>query len=416
MKSDKTAPAQASVYSLDQARDAILKLMPEPTATESVELENAISRILATEITAQQQVPPFKNSAMDGYAIRHQDTANTDRFTLAGSSLAGHPFSGAIPANGAVRITTGAAIPDGADTVVIQENAEVANNNVTFTQAPIKQQHIRNAGDDIAIGQQLIAKNKRLSASDTGLIAAQGLKAVDVYIQPKVAVFSTGDELCDAGSSLQYGQIYDSNRTSIRSILKRAGIESTDLGIAADSPDAMQQILDFGADFDFILSSGGVSVGEADFVKSSLEANGELFFWKVAMKPGKPMVTGRLQGGAFYFGLPGNPVSSMVTCVQFVIPAINRFCGLAYKPPMTLQAEALCDLPKEVGRFEFQRACAATDKSGRLTVTSTGMQDSHVLSSMSIANCFACLEADSNGVKAGQTVKIVLFSAITGLQ
>ncbi|OED35349.1 hypothetical protein AB833_30780 [Chromatiales bacterium (ex Bugula neritina AB1)] len=403
------------VYSLDEARDAVLALIPAPVSTESIALENAVNRVLAKDIRAQHQVPPFRNSAMDGYAIRYQDSLNTEQFRLAGKSLAGHPFTGNMPANSAVRITTGAALPADADTVVIQENTIVEDDVISFTQAPKAQQHLRNPGDDIAIGQLLIEKNRRLSPADTGLIAAQGIATVDVFIQPRVAVFSTGDELCNAGTPLKYGQIYDSNRTSIRSLLARAGIETTDLGIISDHPDAMQTIMNRGADFDFILSSGGVSVGEADYVKASLENNGELFFWKVAMKPGKPMVTGKLTGGAFYFGLPGNPVSSMVTCVQFVIPAINAFCGQTYQPPISLSAVAQCNLPKEIGRFEFQRACAFPDEKGKLTVTTTGLQDSHVLSSMTKANCFVCLQADSSGANAGDIVEIILFSSLPGL-
>ncbi len=414
MTSDKTNHNQPSVYSVDEAREAILALVEKPVATESVSVDEAAGRITASDITALHSIPPFRSSAMDGYAIRYGDSTTSPLFRVTGQSLAGHPFKGTLSAGDTVRITTGALVPASADTVVIQENTTVEGDKLTIRHAPGKHQHIRNPGDDIKSGAMLVKQFKRLTPADTGLLAAQGIACIDVYRKPRVGLFSTGDELCTSAESLEPGKIYDSNRASIKSSLRMAGIDCIDLGIVNDSIEAMSQIFRYTNEFDFILSSGGVSVGEADFVKPALESSGELCFWKVAMKPGKPMVTGKLNTGALYFGLPGNPVSSLVTCIQFVIPALRAFSGEPYIAPARLPAVCTDNLVKDPGRFEFQRGILS-DESGSLHVTTTGMQDSHVLSSMSAANCFICLEADSNGVSAGEEVKIILFDSIRGL-
>ena len=230
-----------------------------------------------------------------------------------------------------------------------------------------------------------------------------------------MGVFSTGDELSGPNNNLEKGQIFDSNRTTIRSLLKTAGINSIDLGICKDDPADIEKVMKSASECDFVLSSGGVSVGEADYVKQTLEKNGELFFWKVAMKPGKPLVTGKLENGAFYFGLPGNPVSSMVTCLQFVIPAIAAFCGCTYQAPPTLRAKCLSQLKKEPGRFEFQRGKVSISPDGDLLVSTTGLQDSHVLSSMSQANCFICLDQHASGAEIGEDVAVIFFSAYAGM-
>lgn len=414
MTTDNDA-APTTVYTVDQAREAVLATILPPRSSEFVELPDALNRVCARDIKASLNIPPFQNSAMDGYALRHQDTTQTTRFKIAGVSLAGHPSTKEVPFGCAVKITTGAFVPPSTDTIVIKENTDMDDDHVLIHQLPTKHQHIRNPGDDTKAGVILIAKNKRLEAADLGLIASQGIDQVEVFKQPRIGVFSTGDELCNPRQALTLGQIYDSNRITIQSMLRQAGFASKDLGIAKDNEQHIQDILNDGSDCDFILSSGGVSVGEADFVKSVLEANGELYFWKVAMKPGKPMVTGKLRSGATYFGLPGNPVSSMVTCVQFVIPALQAFCGQRYKAPTVLEAHCENELNKESGRFEFQRGYATTNSSGKLTVSTTGLQDSHVLTSMSHANCFICLENESIGAKKDSKVGIIMFANLYGL-
>lgn len=407
--------ATSTVHTVEQARKAVLATISPPQSTEFIELRDALTRVCATEVTAVQSIPPFQNSAMDGYALRHNDIQQYQRFRISGTSLAGHPYTNDVPRGCAVKITTGAFVPPTTDCIVIIENTTRDGDYMVVNKPPTTHQYIRNAGDDTMPGAILVAKNKRLEAADLGLIAAQGLNQIEVFKQPRIGVFSTGDELCTEGQTLKHGQIYDSNRITIQSLLKKAGFPAEDLGIAKDNEKDIQNVLNKGHACDFILSSGGVSVGEADFVKSVLEANGELNFWKVAMKPGKPMVTGRLNSGAIYFGLPGNPVSSAVTCVQFVIPAIQAFCGQSYQPPPVLKAQCETDLTKEVGRFEFQRGLASVNNEGKLTVSTTGLQDSHVLTSMSHANCFICLESGSSGAKKGSTVGITLFDSLPGL-
>ena len=404
-----------SVLTVDEARLAILDLIPQTSRTETIPLTEAVGRIAASDTHAKHDIPPFRNSAMDGYAVLHSDLSNVQRFSIVGSSLAGHPYTSDIATGQAVRITTGAATPGNADAIVIQEL--VNHDGDTFTTgAQVKsEQYIRNPGDDIQRGQLLLATNTPISAAHTGLLAAQGLSEITVFCLPKVGVFSTGDELCAANDKLGKGQIYDSNRTSIQALLKKAGIDSQDLGICKDDPQDIERVMNAAAEFDFVLSSGGVSVGEADYVKQTLEKNGELFFWKVAMKPGKPLVTGKLKNDAIYFGLPGNPVSSMVTCLQFVIPALAAFSGCSYQTPPVLQAICLSELQKERGRFEFQRGKVEVSSTGELQVSTTGLQDSHVLSSMSHANCFICLDQHATGARTGDKVNIILFSSYPGL-
>jgi molybdopterin molybdotransferase len=403
------------VYSVDEARAAVLEAIPRTTQTERVPVVTSVDRILAEKIIAAHDIPPFRNSAMDGYAIRFSDYQSNVRFEVIGKSLAGHPYNRLLEANTAVKITTGAMVPDNADTIVIQENTTREGDAIKVEQPPTHQAYIRNIGDDISIGTGLITPGTRLTPAHTGLLAAQGMATVDVYRLPRIAVFSTGDELVEPGQHLRDGAIFDSNRTTISALLHKAGFPTVDLGILKDDEQALRSHLAQLDAFDFVISSGGVSVGEADHMKAALEATGSLSFWKVAMKPGKPLVTGRLTGGAHYFGLPGNPVSGMVTCLQFVVPALLSHCGLSYEKPKPFRARCDSTLIKEAGRFEYQRGVYSINKSGNPVVTTTGMQDSHVLHSMSSANCFICLEPSSTGVSQGEDVPIVLFDALLGV-
>ena len=407
--------ANTRALTVDEARHAILKSIQCTSSTESVEITDAVGRITAEEVIAGVAIPPFKNSAMDGYAVRHQDVSPDQRFKIIGKSLAGHPYQGSIAAEEAVRITTGAAIPEGASAIVIQELVTLEDDTFTTDASISSGQYIRNPGDDIQPEQTVCALNTQLTAADIGLLAAQGISRIEVFASPKVGVFSTGDELQTPPDELVHGQIFDSNRATIRSVLKNAGIDSIDLGICKDDKAAINSIIASAQTLDFVLSSGGVSVGEADYVKDALEENGDLLFWKVAMKPGKPLVSGKLSSGTHYFGLPGNPVSSMVTCLQFVIPAIKAFSGASYHAPPVLKAKCIDELKKEPGRFEFQRGIASVTEQGELIVSTTGLQDSHVLSSMSKANCFICLDQFADGAKVSELVNVVMFSSFDGL-
>lgn len=407
--------SQPSTYSVDQARDAILEAAPVCTQTDDVTPLNALGRVLASDLFATHEIPSFRNSAMDGYAIRFGDYQPDTPFEVVDKSLAGHPYTGAMPPGSAVKITTGARIPDDADTIIIQENTIVDGHQIHVTRAPEPHEFVRHPGDDITKGKLLIPAGTSLNAAHAGLISAQGLERIEVYRQPVIAVFSTGDELMQPGTRLEPGAIYDSNRTTLRALLKQAGFDSKDLGIVKDNEAEISQLLQQLHDVDFVISSGGVSVGEADHMKAALEATGRLHFWKVAMKPGKPLVTGTLADGAFYFGLPGNPVSSMVTCIQFVIPALYGYSKQPYIRPPVFRAISQSDLSKAPGRFEFQRGRYSIDANGAVCVSTTGMQDSHVLSSMAAANCFICLDEASNGAQKGEYVDVILFDTLPGI-
>ena len=410
-----TSAAQAPALTVDEARIAILKLISPTTETETLGIAECIDRISAEDIPARQQIPRFRNSAMDGYAIRFDDTAQIKHFNVVGKSLAGHPYTGKMAKGSAVQITTGAKIPQEADTIVIQESTKLDGQQLTFTQDPRQHQHVRYPGDDISLNTRIVSKLQRLNPSDCGLLAAQGIDTIKVTRQPRVGVFSTGDELSESSSSLGEGQIYDSNRVTISALLKKCGIAATDLGIVRDNPSDLQQLLDNVHQYDFILSSGGVSVGQADYVRQVVGQNGQLVFWKVAMKPGKPMVTAKLNNGTLYFGLPGNPVSSLVTCIQFVIPALLAFSGEQYTAPLSMEAICASELKKEKGRFEFQRGWLSTNEQQQLVVETTGLQDSHVLSSVSNANCFICLPQFSTGASIGESVEVIPFDGLRGL-
>ena len=400
---------------MDEARSKVLQAVTPCIEKETVNLSHATGRTCAADLLARHDIPHFRNSAMDGYAVRHDAIEVGVAMPVVGVSLAGHPFSTPIENNQAVRITTGAQIPPGADTIVIQENTSSDDTMVTINKQPQRGQHNRHPGDDIKKDQLLVRAGQNICVATVGLLAGQGYQSIDVTRQPRIGLFSTGDELCDAGTDLANGQIYDSNRITLATMLRRAGADVTDLGIVRDNRSSVEQALNHQNQFDFVISSGGVSVGEADFIKSALEDNAELLFWKIAMKPGKPLVSARLKSGAMYFGLPGNPVSSMVTCAYFVIPAIQKFAALPHDPPPRIPATTLDTLAKEAGRFEFQRGIASKADNQGYTVRSTGLQDSHVLSSMSAANCFICLPRESTGVAKGNTVEIILFSSTPGL-
>jgi molybdopterin molybdotransferase len=404
----------SAALDMEEARAKVLLAVTTCKEIETIKLTDAAGRTSAGDITARHNIPHFRNSAMDGYAVRYDAVEVGVPMPVAGVSLAGHPYPAPIENNQAVRITTGAQIPSGADTIVIQENTSSDGDTVTVNSSPVQGQHNRHPGDDIEKNQTLVKAGQNITVATAGLLAGQGFEYVDVIRQPRVGLFSTGDELCDPGSELGAGQIYDSNRITLASMLRRIGAIVDDLGIVRDNRDSIEQALNHRDQFDFMISSGGVSVGEADFIKSALQDNAELLFWKIAMKPGKPLVSARLKSGAMYFGLPGNPVSSMVTCAHLVIPAIMKFAAMPHDPPRRLLATNQDTLTKEAGRFEFQRGIAISQDHGYV-VQSTGAQDSHVLSSMSAANCFICLPRKSTGAAAGSSVEIILFSDLPGL-
>ena len=412
---DCCANPKEKLLSVEQGRERILQAVHTVTATEVLHLTAALGRVLAKPVVSTIDVPPFANSAMDGYAVRSQDCADSVQAELSvtGSSFAGAPFAGAVATGQCVRIMTGAVVPDGADTVIMQEHVERNAERVTFSwKHVVAGQHVRYAGEDTRCGDTVLGSGIKLGAAETGLLASVGVSEVSVTRRLRVAFFSTGDELTSIGTPLGAGQIYDSNRYALHGMLARPAIECYDLGVIPDQRAAVQEAFQQAAEIaDLILTSGGVSVGEADYVTEALGELGNINFWRMAMKPGKPLAFGEL-GNAVFFGLPGNPVSVMVTFYQFVLPAIRKMTGENLSDPLLVQARCAVDLKKAPGRMEFQRGVLQREKDGTLSVSTTGMQGSHLLTSMSRANCFIHLAAESAGAEAGEWVSVQPFAGL----
>lgn len=410
-----------------QARNYIRSYLSPVQQTQRLPLLESLGRILAQPIQSPHNVPNHDNSAMDGYAFHASDvTSATDasgeiRLKVCGSAFAGKPFNGHMQQGECVRIMTGAVLPAGADSVIPQERVSVkadgSEQQLVFSGHALEQvkagMNVRYAGEDLQAGQTVLPAGHLLRPADLGMVASLGLAEVEVFRKLRVAFFSTGDELVSIGQPLQTGQLYDSNRYSLFGMLTRMGVELIDLGIVRDDPTALEQTLvKAAAEADVILTSGGVSVGEADFMKQLLEKHGQVLFWKIAMKPGRPLAYGKL-GSAHYFGLPGNPVAVMVTFYQFVREAMLVLMGQS-EPAALPMLTALCTAPikKLKGRTEFQRGILYPAADGRWQVKPTGNQGSGILSSMSLANCFIVLDDEVGNLEAGATVAVQVMDGI----
>ena len=412
--------------SVDQARAFIRHQLTAVRTRERVALRGALGRVLACDLLAPFNVPGHDNSAMDGYAVRHADIANggNTRLRVLGTALAGKAFAQPIGEGECVRIMTGAPPPAGADTVVVQEVVALDGDHIVVPPGQRLGQHIRRAGEDLAVGKSALAAGRLLRPAEIGLIASLGCAEVSVFRRLRVAFLSTGDELCSIGTPLSEGRVYDSNRYTIFGMLTRMGCEVLDLGVVRDDPAAMEAAFsEAAAAADVVISSGGVSVGEADFVKGLMAELGEVLFWKIAMKPGRPMAFGRIRvdggenrdergGAAWLFGLPGNPVAVMVTFYQFVREALYALMGADPVPVVPL-LPALCTgaLKKVAGRTEFQRGILSL-VDGQWRVRPAAAQGSGVLRSMADANCFIVLEHDRGNVAAGDRVGVQLFDGL----
>ncbi len=400
--------ADPSALSIEQALLRIREALPRLTDVQCIDCVDAAGRTCASDIHSPMSVPPFRASAMDGYAVRVADCQQT--LKLDGESMAGHPGSDRLEVGSCQRITTGARVPDDADAVVQQENTECSEDGVTVRVMPEPGLHIRNPGSDSRKGDLLISSGTRLGPSQLALLAAHGISRVDVYRKLVVALLSTGDELRKPGNALEAGQIYDANRPLLQAMLRDDAVDVIDLGICKDSVTALKQRLSAAQDADLVISSGGVSVGDADHVRQVLESHGQINFWKIAMKPGRPLTFGLSGPEQAYFGLPGNPVSAALTTLLFVLPAIRHMQGRSLALPPALNLPLMDELHKNPGRVEYQRAVMQQDSTGTWSVGTTGLQDSHVLTSLHKANCLIELETDSRGASVGDHVLVYPFT------
>ncbi|WP_263080498.1 molybdopterin molybdotransferase MoeA [Endozoicomonas sp. Mp262] len=398
---------------IEQALE-ILKNQIQPIAeTTRVSLEQSLGRILAADIIAPFNIPPHNNSAMDGYALKLSDTETKNLLPLAGKAFAGHPFKGTLPEGHCIRIMTGACIPQGADTVIMQEHTEQKETGILFNRLPQKAgNNIRKAGEDISEGTRVFTKGHKIKAQDIGLLASLGIAHLCVYRAVRVALFSTGDELKAPGEILRPGDIYDSNRFAVKAMLQKLGVEIIDLGCIPDDPKKIREtFLSANEQADAVISSGGVSVGEADYTKDILNELGKTTFWKLAIKPGKPFAFGQLPD-SYFFGLPGNPVSALVTFQQLAAPALRYMMNCHQHSPLEFSATCTSPLKKAPGRKEFQRGTLTIDHNGYVKVETTGGQGSGILRSMSMADCYIVLPKDQGGVEAGEPVNVQLFDEL----
>jgi molybdopterin molybdotransferase len=403
-----------SLLTVDEARERTLEAVTAVRDTQTVALRDALGQVLAADVASPIDVPPDTNSAMDGYAVRARDLPadGTRIFPVPGTSWAGRPYLGPVGPGEAIRIMTGGVMPEGMDTVIMQEQAEVdeEKGGVCLGSGHMEGQHVRAAGEDVKTGQTVLTAGRRLTSADIGVLASLGLARVSVYRKLRVAFFSTGDELRAVGEPLGSGEIHDSNRYTLYGLLKKLDVDIIDLGIVRDTPELVEAAFrEAAAGADVVITSGGVSVGEADYVKDTLEKIGTLSFWKIAMKPGRPLTFGHIKEAVF-FGLPGNPVSAMVTFFQFVRPALLKMSGdTGPSAVYTLRATTTSRLRKQPGRYEFQRGVLQQTGPGEFTVSSAGAQGSGILRSMSEANCFILLEPDQTSVEAGKDVFVQPF-------
>ena len=407
---DPTDPFSLSVA---QAREAIRRTLVPIRDCEQVPIRSALGRVLAEDCISPINVPGHTNSAMDGYALSGSDLPREGgrSYRVIATVFAGQQLQESCEPGQCVKVMTGAPMPPGTDTVVMQEQVEkLGDDRVRIDSRQRSGQNVRQAGEDIAQGAAVLRAGRVLTAADLGVLASLGFAELKVRRRPRVAFFSTGDELRSIGETLAEGEVYDSNRYSLFALLTELGVDMVDLGVVKDDRHALEAgFREASGMADVVITSGGVSVGDADYTKEILERSGKMSFWTIAMKPGRPLTFGRL-GGATFFGLPGNPVAVMLTFHQFVRPALAYLAGGNWPAPLVVPARAQQALRKKPGRFEFVRGILSYDEHGDLSVRPSGAQGSGVLTSMSRANCYILLGEDCAGVDEGESVAVEPFS------
>jgi len=391
------------------------RLVAPVTDTEALGIFEALDRVLAQDVISPVSVPPHDNSAMDGYAFDGSQLRTGEALTLTpvGTALAGKAWQGSVSAGQCVRIMTGAIMPAGLDTVVPQEFVKAEGDAITLPAGLLQPgDNRRLLGEDVMAGQPALRKGERLTPAALGLAASLGIKTVQVTRRLKVAYFSTGDEILSLGEAPREGAVYDSNRYTVFGLLTRLGCEVIDFGVVRDEPALLEAAFRrAAAEADAIITSGGVSVGEADFTKTMMKQLGDVAFWRIAMRPGRPMAVGRI-GNSALFGLPGNPVAVMVTFLAFVRPALLQMMGCSGKAPPLLRARSTEAIRKKPGRTEYQRGTVSYGADGTLQVCTTGNQGSGVLSSMVQANGLIVLHHGQGNVAAGDEVDVMMFDGV----
>jgi len=396
----------------EQAMEKMLSAIKPICETEFIPLSKALNRVLAKSISSPLNVPPHNNSAMDGYAFNLASLQETNTLTMVGRSMAGAPFQGSCNLGECIRIMTGAKLPNCCDTVEMQENCQANEDNITFLEDRTFNDNIRFIGEDIAINQQVFPQGKKLSAIDIGVLASLGVPSIEVFRKITVAVLATGDELKSPGETLNEGDIFESNSYALIAMLTKLNVSVINFGIIADDEQAIRDAFEQAdQQADVVISSGGVSVGDADYTKLVLEQLGEIGFWKIAMKPGKPFAFGKLSN-SYFFGLPGNPVSALVTAHQLAVPALLKLQNAQPKNKPLLKVKTSTQLNKRAGRMDFQRAILSTNDQGEMIVTSTGSQGSGILTSMSTANCYIVLPSNQGKIPANEIVEVQLFDDV----
>ena len=400
-----------------KANEVIRSFVKPVGGVERLPVRAALGRVLARDIVSPIDVPAHDNSAMDGYAVRSGDLRGGEAVVLSeiGTAYAGREFRGEVRPGECVRVMTGAVMPKNTDTVVIQEAVTAEGKRISVPAGQEPGQNRRLAGEDLAKGKPALAAGRLLRPADLGLIASLGIAEVSVRRKLRVAFFSTGDELVPVGKKLKAGEVYDSNRYTLWGMLARLGCEVIDLGVVRDDPEKLEAAFrKAAAAADAVVTSGGVSVGEADFTRQMMAKLGEVAFWKIAMRPGRPMAFGRIRArgkSAYLFGLPGNPVAVMVTFYHFVRGALLHMMGRSDVELPLLRAKSQAPMRKKPGRTEFQRGILER-KSGEWSVRSTGAQGSGILRSMSEANCFIVLGHEQGAVTAGDYVDVMLMDGL----
>ena len=413
--SDCCMDASDSSLPAGQALEIIAQRTAAVGGIEAAPLRSALGRVLAAPITSPINVPSHRNSAMDGYALYGKELPRDDqpvRLKVVGTAFAGTPYSGRMGAGECVRIMTGAKMPDEADTVVMQEWVERDGDYALIDQRTKPGANVRQAGEDIQADSVILEPGSLIGPAQLGLLASLGIPEVPVRRRVRVAYFSSGDEIRSIGQPLEPGQIYDSNRYTLFGMLTELGVDVIDMGVIPDAAEAISQAMqDAAHEADLVLTSGGISVGEADFIAEAIHRDGEVYFSKVAIKPGRPLTFARL-GDALFFGLPGNPVAVMITFLQFARPAIHRLQGRSPQLSPTIRVRAGGTLRKLPGRTEYQRGILSLDQDGELVVNSSGRQGSGVLSSMSQGNCFIVLDENDEHARPGDWVTVQPFELL----